>query len=313
MLHEQDDFVDLLATVGVSEGAAVALIEKDYWVSASLRAIASNYDHGVIFKGGTSLSKGHKLINRFSEDIDLLIVPDQLGLESGGQRDRFMKEIASSVGQIEGLSVKSGAGRADRRTSRTVVFEYEPRSDAMAGLETTVILEMGIRGGANPHEVLPLNSMVGEALVEAGNTTAELQPFRMEVLSPKRTLIEKLSALHSGVVRWAEGDERALRRITRHYTDVDSLLTVPNILEFVGTDDYYELLREVQATSSENFPNTHRNAEGDRFSESPLMTPTGNLLDALNGDFNASSSIYYKGLPVLTESIDRIADRKDLL
>lgn len=70
MLHERDDFADLLTTVGEQTGAGAALAEKDYWVTEALRVVAGSFFRGVVFKGGTSLSKAWSLIERFSEDID---------------------------------------------------------------------------------------------------------------------------------------------------------------------------------------------------------------------------------------------------
>jgi predicted nucleotidyltransferase component of viral defense system len=52
-----------------------AFIEKDYWISLILKRLSeSKYVNSVVFKGGTSLSKGHKLIQRFSEDVDIALL-----------------------------------------------------------------------------------------------------------------------------------------------------------------------------------------------------------------------------------------------
>lgn len=51
MLHERDNFADLLTTVGETTGAGAALVEKDYWVTAALRVIAASFFAGVVFKG----------------------------------------------------------------------------------------------------------------------------------------------------------------------------------------------------------------------------------------------------------------------
>lgn len=103
MLHERDDYADLLVQVAVRLDIDAAIIEKDYWVTETLRVIASEFGRGVVFKGGTSLSKAHDLIGRFSEDIDLLVVGEGVGLTSKGQRDAYMKKIAARVGEVPGL------------------------------------------------------------------------------------------------------------------------------------------------------------------------------------------------------------------
>ena len=58
-----------------SRGLRAAFIEKDYYVSEALRALVKVAGDNVIFKGGTSLSKGWSLIERFSEDIDIFLDP----------------------------------------------------------------------------------------------------------------------------------------------------------------------------------------------------------------------------------------------
>ena len=73
-LHEdQDIFIDAIQKTREETGIEPAIIEKDYYVSMMLRLLAaSNID--FVFKGGTSLSKAYKVIERFSEDIDLTVL-----------------------------------------------------------------------------------------------------------------------------------------------------------------------------------------------------------------------------------------------
>lgn len=73
-------------------------VEKDYWITELLRSVASPIEHGyVVFKGGTSLSKGYDLIERFSEDVDILMVVTRKrdrGFGKGGS-DRVLKDLCS--------------------------------------------------------------------------------------------------------------------------------------------------------------------------------------------------------------------------
>jgi len=72
-VHEDREFQDLLGIVSRETGIAAALVEKDYWVTHTLWALHQT-GLEIWFKGGTSLSKGFKLIQRFSEDLDLMIL-----------------------------------------------------------------------------------------------------------------------------------------------------------------------------------------------------------------------------------------------
>ena len=70
-LHEDKTvFTDIIEQVSIDTGRASAVIEKDYYVTMILRLLALRLPN-VVFKGGTSLSKGYKIIDRFSEDIDI--------------------------------------------------------------------------------------------------------------------------------------------------------------------------------------------------------------------------------------------------
>jgi Nucleotidyl transferase AbiEii toxin, Type IV TA system len=73
-LHNHPQFADLIWIVAEEKGIDPALVEKDYWIMHCLYGLQKQ---GFIFqlKGGTSLSKGHQIISRFSEDIDILIEP----------------------------------------------------------------------------------------------------------------------------------------------------------------------------------------------------------------------------------------------
>ncbi len=77
-VHQDPDFDKLLAIVAREVGIAEALVEKDYWVTHTLWALhRTGLD--IWFKGGTSLSKGFGIIHRFSEALDLMILPGTVG------------------------------------------------------------------------------------------------------------------------------------------------------------------------------------------------------------------------------------------
>src|SRR5580704_95941 len=73
-LHDHSEFADLIRIVAQEKGIDPALVEKDYWI---MHALYGLQQLGLKFelKGGTSLSKGHQIIHRFSEDIDIRIEP----------------------------------------------------------------------------------------------------------------------------------------------------------------------------------------------------------------------------------------------
>lgn len=310
MLHERDDFADLLTTVGESTGAGAALVEKDYWVTEALRAIAASYYQGIIFKGGTSLSKAWSLIQRFSEDIDLLVRSEGDGLETRGARDRYMKAIEETVGGINGLTPIRDDARSERGISRTVIFAYEPQAPAPAreGLSTTIMVEMGIRGGPHPTEIRTLQSILAVALTATGIGDESTVPFEMTVLDPRRTFVEKLFAIHCACELWTEGRTTALQRQTRHLSDIYSLLGDPEIAAFAGGADYQALIPEIDDIGRTFFPRDHRTPADMRFSESRSLNPESELLAAIDAEYRRSQFLFYGPSPELGEIYGRLEE-----
>jgi len=74
-LAEHPDFAAFLAAAATESELPEAFVEKDYWITEILRTIVTTLGERAIFKGGTSLSKGWDLLDRFSEDIDLFVDP----------------------------------------------------------------------------------------------------------------------------------------------------------------------------------------------------------------------------------------------
>src|SRR5580700_9760356 len=103
-LFEHPDFEQAILQAAEhfrGQGLRPAIIEKDYYVTEALRGIAgATTADKVIFKGGTSLSKGWNLIQRFSEDIDLFLDPLSFQPPLGKNAiDRELKKLRDAVGK----------------------------------------------------------------------------------------------------------------------------------------------------------------------------------------------------------------------
>ena len=313
MLHERADFADLLTTVGASTGAGAAIVEKDYWVTQALRAIAAAFPEIAVFKGGTSLSKAWSLVQRFSEDIDLLVRSEGDSLETGGGRDRAMQAIEAAVAEIDGLERQAARSRSERGISRTAVFAYRSEAAALKGLQPTVILEMGIRGGTKPAATRPIRSLIGDALAGTDLRDPSITPFQMTVLDPRRTFVEKLFALHCACELWAEGRTPALQRQGRHLYDIYFLLGNPEVAAFVGGPEYHALIHEIDENGRTYFARDHRVPAEMRFRASRALVPGGELLAALRDEFARSEFLFYGGFPDLDAIYARIDEVRDRL
>jgi predicted nucleotidyltransferase component of viral defense system len=90
--RDTSEFGPTLDAAAERLGISATAVEKDYWVSEVLRVLAKDFGDDFIFKGGTSLSKGYRIIERFSEDVDILVLPGERGL---GTTDKLMKQMPS--------------------------------------------------------------------------------------------------------------------------------------------------------------------------------------------------------------------------
>jgi hypothetical protein len=153
-LHKHPQFADLIRIVANEKGIDPALVEKDYWIMHCLYGLE---ELGFTFqlKGGTSLSKGHKIIGRFSEDIDILIEPfpgqdvkvgkNQNSAAQIKTRTDFYEWLAKEI-KINGISsVERDTEFDDLRNYRSagIKLNYTTAVEAMDGLREGVLLEVG--------------------------------------------------------------------------------------------------------------------------------------------------------------------------
>lgn len=247
-------------------------IEKDFWVTETLRGVTAHAaEHGVpvLFKGGTSLSKAFKLIRRFSEDVDLLVVLPQSATE--GARDRMLKDFVGAAAAATGLEPQPDSTSATRGVKRSVRLHYRQSEDF--GLSRGVLLELGSRGGTLPHVDMPIMSLICEHLPDEIAGFEEAAPFNATVLAPVRTLAEKLVLLHTASV-----EERPVNavRTARHYYDVFCLLGAPVVQAELNTGTMAMLAREVTTHSEAwDLPAAPRPDGG--FAASPAFTNGAHL------------------------------------
>ena len=222
---------------------APLIIEKDFWVCWVLREVfAASEFPPPLFKGGTSLSKAYGLIDRFSEDIDLVIDRHAIGFEgrsdpaeqSGSNaRKRSLDLLAEKcVDIIQGTILPALRAQftlalgndhwtleADATESQTLLFSYPPalKLNELAGMQylrPVVRLEFGCRGEVWPTEQRSIHPYLADyfpALFEDPS-------FTVPVLAPPRTFWEKATLLHA-----AAHSNKPTERLSRHYYDISCL------------------------------------------------------------------------------------------
>ena len=215
-LHEdQDIFIDAIQKTREESGIEPAIIEKDYYVSMMLRLLAAS-NIGFVFKGGTSLSKAYKVIERFSEDIDLTVTtkPTQ------GQRIKMVDTVLECAKQLR-LRIVNPDQLRHRGQFNKFVFEYDSVFRKSV-ISPQMIVEIFVTLLAFPTEEKMISSFVGETVEKYNNEAAleyNLLAFKMPVQDIRRTFIDKVFALCD---YYLEGKSE---RYSRHIYDINQILT----------------------------------------------------------------------------------------
>ena len=233
-LHEKkEDFTEAVQTVSRGLNISPALVEKDYYVTLVLKRINEEVT-GLIFKGGTSLSKCHKAINRFSEDIDLTLDSEHL---TEGQR-KIVKPAIVKICDELGLTINNLENTRSRRDYNCYQISYpllfvNDEIDPVIKAETVFIQE------CYPEEVKTADSLIGEWLKANGFAKqAEeygLLPFDIHVQTMERTLVDKVFALCDYML----ADD--MQKHSRHIYDIYQLLGRVEL-----NDDFRALVHRVR-------------------------------------------------------------------
>jgi predicted nucleotidyltransferase component of viral defense system len=248
-LHERKDFPELLQIIGKEMNIQAQLIEKDYWIMHVLYGLKKQ---GFTFelKGGTSLSKGYHIIDRFSEDIDIHVTPaaDQNveenpkknNAKSIKSRKDFYDTLAKEI-SIDGIvSVERDTAFDNERTylSGGIRLIYQSQTDKIEGLKDGILLEAGF-DTVSPNNPLTISSWAYDraAAIESikiiDNRAVDIACYH-----PGYTFVEKLQTIATKF-RQEQTDGKARPNLMRQYYDVYSLLDHEQVQQFIGTDAYH--------------------------------------------------------------------------
>lgn len=257
-------------------------IEKDYYLTEALRMIAGAFPAQVIFKGGTSLSKGWGLIQRFSEDIDIFLDPQGFDPALGKNGiDRTLKELRDAVNAHPGLAYVEGRGNTVGGFGRNDYFAYDPRFTGVTAIAPQILIEAGTASGRHPTERVRIESYVATFLREAGVSlvSEDEDSFEMRLLHFRRTFVEKMFAIHKEVdARKADG--RPLGSPARHYYDLYQLAQRPEVRNMLVSAEYEEIKADYERVTLQAFKGYVR-PDGMSFSNSDALFPTGSLREMI--------------------------------
>lgn len=210
-----------------------AIIEKDYYVTLVLRELAKQVPD-LLFKGGTSLSKCYKIIDRFSEDIDITLDSEH---QSQGKRKNLKYTIVEICINL-GLNLLNENETRSRRDYNCYKIDYCARH-SLSGLNPQLLVETVFIVKAFPDEIKQASSMIYDYLKAVGNDEAiaqyELEPFDIRVQTLDRTLVDKVFAVCDYML------DNKTERQSRHIYDLSRLLTLVKL-----DDNLKALIKEVR-------------------------------------------------------------------
>ena len=235
-LHsDRETFKNIIEQVADSSMRTPAVVEKDYYVTLILKLLSEQLEH-CVFKGGTSLSKGFHVIDRFSEDIDITF-NEHIG-ES--RRKKLKNVVLKGISEELGMPIANWRNTQSDRDYNAYLFSYE----SVYGLQDDrfpqyVKLETALGSYSFPTQVVEIRNYIGDYLEERGRAyLAEqffLGKFSMNLQSLERTYIDKVFALCDYYLQGRS------KRCSRHLYDIYKLTP---LIKF--DDSFAALIKEVR-------------------------------------------------------------------
>lgn len=287
-------FREIILTTSSYLGIRDLFIEKDYWSTYLIYNLAkSDYSDMCVFKGGTSLSKVYKLINRFSEDVDLAVLTDS-SLSQSQVKNLIRKTEKSVCGILKEIQQEDSSKGSKHRKSYL-------RYDSILKNEEYGKIVLEISAFSNPYlfEKMKVESMIGEYLksknMEEYLYDYELQNFYANVLSKEQTMNEKIVSLLRASL--ANDGYISLASKIRHFYDL-YFLTLDK--ECKKQIEHYNFKNQISVLF-ESDKRVFSMPEGwinKSISDSILITDFENIWEKLSNRYSSELSILsYKNIP----------------
>lgn len=302
-LHEDMEVLEELISFAADMfGLPEVYVEKDYWVTRALKHLSeSEYANEAVFKGGTSLSKAYRLLERFSEDIDLAVFSAGL---SSSQLKKKLKAIETAANR--GLTAVEDISRESKQGSfRRTLYQYPRQREEVDFGQASPDLLLEINGFAipEPHETKSIRTLIAEALEQTGRADLikiyELEAFSLQVLSVRRTMVEKLLRLIKA--SYSSDPVTELSVNIRHFYDLCMILREDEYKAFLKSDD---LLSICQAAVQDDRAGNFQHAEhlDKPLNKAPLFDQFSEWMPALEPVYRDDFARMVTGdLPAISE------------
>ena len=257
-LHETEFFSDEILAVAEFHKLSPDIIEKDYYVTLLLKALKDSCPN-IVFKGGTSLSKGYQVIDRFSEDVDITF-SEKIGRKARADiKHNVIETISKKIGlRIQNLNTLENSSGHDYQM---YLFEYpsmfQKESTVQSYLRKGEIqLELTYIGKSFPvNETISIDNFFASYVRASRDDTndilssLELAPFEMRVQSLERTFIDKVFALC---------DYAEKKVLTRHSRHIYDLYKIYPFIDHEVVRNNIPLVREMRAKDKKRCPSAQK-------------------------------------------------------
>ena len=304
---------ELFENTAAKKGMHVAIIEKDFWVCYMLEYLfqRNKYREHIVFKGGTSLSKAYGVIERFSEDIDIILDWELLGYadkdlwaeRSNNKQYKLNTEVNEKAAQFianEFLdSIRQDIKKelnfdfriyVDTHDIMTINFEY-PHSFDDEYVRPIVRLEIGPLAAWIPTTEKAIQPYCAEEYPQLFSTKS------IDVMAVKieRTFWEKVTILHKEACK--KVDQTLSPRYSRHYYDVYMLCKAG--IKDVAVNNL-ALLRDVVIFKDKFYHSGNAHYE-DILRGSIHLVPPEHIRNGLKKDYDSMANMIYGEQPTFEE------------
>ena len=295
---------DLFSQTAAQIGSTPAVVEKDFWVSWVLKKIFEDEFTAplFIFKGGTSLSKVYKVIQRFSEDIDLILDwrrvagEDPLQTRSNTQQAKFNKALLDQAVAYVASDILPAITRltyglctCEILDKPGVIHIHYPASFADDYLKPEVQLEIGPFSAWLPSE----NRVISSYAAEQFPRVFQQPDCRVNVISARRTFWDKATILHHEAHRPADSPQP--KGYSRHYYDLAKL--AESAIKVEALEDR-ELLASVVEYKQRFYPRGWAKYDRARAGSFRLL-PEGHVLTSVERDYSQMRNMFFGDVPDL--------------
>lgn len=304
--NNTQQFSDAIRAASEHLNIAAIYIEKDYWITKILQQLSRTpQSNNIVWKGGTSLSKGYGLIDRFSSDIDVAVLAEGMnGNQIKTLISKVNKEMTKGIPEtnMPGKTSKGSRYRKTYHSYKSTLTENDPR---MQLLGNYVIVEINSFANPFPYVRLKIESFITQFLRETGKEKLiekwDMAPFELNILDKRRTVCEKMVSLlrFSFSTQPVEG----LKEKIRHFYDLHALSNDKECRTYINSD-FVSDLKELWKHDQSIFY-TPEGWQGHEIEDAPLIKDFPQLWKELSAHYSDElGQLAYRPIP-LPEDIEK--------